>query len=114
MKILAIERNSPNICAEAFQPFLKSEASKVWELYQAGLIREVYFRQDRLEAVLILECAGVEEALEILQSLPLVEDGLIAFDVIPLVPYSGFSRLFDAPQKLVVTGNSKVRVTLFF
>jgi muconolactone delta-isomerase len=113
MNLLAIEKEVPNVDAEAFEPHLKAEAYKVWELYQAGIIREAYFRQDRSEVVLMLECDDVEEAHEILQSLPLVYEGLIAFDVIPLVPYSGFSRLFYAQQKLVVTGNSKVRVTLF-
>jgi hypothetical protein len=44
--------------------------------------------------VLILECADIEEAREVLNTLPLVKEGLITFDVIPLVPYPGFSRLF--------------------
>jgi hypothetical protein len=95
MKILAIEKEFPNVDAEAFKPYLKLEASKVWELYQASIIREAYFRQDPSEGVLMLECTDTEEAYEILASLPLVREGLITFDVIPLGPYSGFSRLFD-------------------
>lgn len=95
MKILATEKETPDVNAEAFKPYLKSEAFRVWELYQAGIIREIYFRQGRSEAVLMLECADTEDAQEILASLPLVREGLIAFDVIPLKPYSGFSRLFD-------------------
>jgi hypothetical protein len=66
----------------------------VWDLYQAGTIRELYFRQDEPSAVLILECQGVEEAFDLLDTLPLVREGLIAFDVIPPVAYPGFSRLF--------------------
>ena len=95
MKILAIEKEFPNVDAEASKPHFKAEASKVWKLYQVGVVREVYFRQDRSEAVLMLECANIGEAREILESLPLVREGLITFDVIPLKPYSGFSRLFD-------------------
>jgi hypothetical protein len=64
-------------------------------LYQAGLIRELYFRQDKSSAVLVLECAGVEEASDLLNTLPLVKEGLIAFDIIPLITYPGFSRLFE-------------------
>ena len=63
---------------------------------QAGVFRELYFRQDRPEAVLILECADVEEAEGALNSLPLVKAGLITFEIIPLVPYPGFARLFAA------------------
>lgn len=94
MKILAIEKELPGIAEGAFRPHLKAEAARVWELYQAGVFRELYFRQDEPSAVLVLECADIEEAHEALGTLPLVKHGLIAFDVIPLVPYPGFSRLF--------------------
>jgi muconolactone delta-isomerase len=94
MKILAIEREVPGIADEEFSPHLKAEAARVWELYQAGIFRELHFREDRPEAVLMLECADVEEAKEVLNTLPLVRGGLIAFDIIPLVPHPGFSRLF--------------------
>ena len=95
MKILALERENPEASAKQFQEHLKAESQRVWELYQAGVLREVYFRADRGEAVLILECASAGEAQEILNSLPLVQAGLISFDVIPLKPYDGFARLFD-------------------
>jgi hypothetical protein len=94
MKILALEQEIPGTKNEDFTPHLKAEAVRVWELYQAGVLRELYFRQDRSEAVLVLECASVEEAHDALNSLPLVKEGLITFDVIPLVPYPGFARLF--------------------
>ena len=95
MKILAIEREVPEVEDEEFNPFLKHEAARVWELYQAGLFRELYFQQDQDSAVLVLECADVKEAEEVLNSLPLVKEGLIAFDIIPLRAYPGFSRLFS-------------------
>jgi len=67
----------------------------VWELYQTGAIRELYFDQANHNAVLILECRDIQEANKILQTLPLVKEGLITFEVIALEPYSGFSRLFS-------------------
>ena len=94
MKIFAIEEEIPGITQEKFEPHLEAEAAKVWELYQAGIFRELYFRKDWPGAVLVLECSDVEEANEVLNTLPLVKEGLIAFDIIPLVPYPGFSRLF--------------------
>jgi len=96
MKILALEHELPEIAPEQFQPHLKHEAARVWELTQAGILREAYFRQERTEAVLILECAGAAEAREVLDTLPLVQAGLITFEIIPLIPYSGLSRLFGA------------------
>lgn len=94
MKILALEKKVPGVTDEAFKPYLEEEASRVWELYQAGTFRELYFRQDESSAVLILECEDVEEAKGFLGTLPLVREGLITFDVIPLAPYPGFARLF--------------------
>jgi hypothetical protein len=95
MKVLALEKEMSDATAEAFKPYLKEESARVWELYQAGVFRELYFRQDAPSAVLILECDSIEEALGLLDTLPLVREGLIAFEVIPLAPYPGFSRLFE-------------------
>ncbi len=94
MKIIALERETPDTTTERFRPYLKAEAVRVWELYKTGQLREIYFRQDRNEAVLVLECADVEEARQLLETLPLVQAGLINFEVIPLIPYPGFERLF--------------------
>jgi muconolactone delta-isomerase len=94
MKILALEKELPGASAERFQPLLKDEARRVWELTQSGALREIYFRADRQTAVLVLECAGVEEAQGLLAGLPLVAAGLIEFELIPLAPYPGFGRLF--------------------
>ena len=94
MKILAIEHEEPSAGAGAFQPYLKPEAARLWELHQAGIVRELYFRQDRSEAVLVLECTSLEQAADALASLPLVAAKLISFELIPLRAYPGFSRLF--------------------
>lgn len=94
MKILALEKEAAQTQSSDFQPYLSEEAAKMYELYQAGVIRETYFHETDHTAVLMLECANVDEARRVLDGLPLVEAGLITFDVIPLVPYPGFARLF--------------------
>lgn len=96
MRILALEVENPEAAADAFGPLLKDEARKVWGFYQEDFVREVYFRADRSTAVLVLECGDVDEAKQRLSELPLVSAGLIDFDLIPLVPYPGFSRLFTS------------------
>jgi muconolactone delta-isomerase len=95
MKLLALERELPGAAAEAFQPHLKAEARRVWELQQSGLLREIYFNSDQHTAVLMLECPSVEEARDLLAGLPLVAAGLIEFEILPLAPYDGYARLFD-------------------
>jgi muconolactone delta-isomerase len=97
MKIIALETEVPGTPAEQFQPYLHAEARRAWELMQSGALREIYFRADHHTAVLILECADVDAANNLLATLPLVRAGLIAFEVIPLAPYPGFARLFADP-----------------
>ena len=49
MKILAIEKEIPGITDDKFtKEILQKEAKKVWELYKAGIIRELYFHKDEL------------------------------------------------------------------
>ncbi len=94
MKILALEHELSTATAEQFQQYTVAEARKVWDFTQMGVLREIYFRADRNEAVLVLECASITEAEEILSTLPFVENKLISFELIPLKAYPGFERLF--------------------
>ena len=57
-------------------------------------MREIYFRDDRPQTVIILEAESVGEAQDILVRLPLAMAGLIEFEVIGLQPYPGYARLF--------------------
>ena len=97
MKILALEKEVPGVPDEAYEPYLRAEALKAWELHQAGIVRELYFRADWPGAVLVLECADIVAAEAALSALPLVKQGLIRFDFIPLRAYPGFERLFSHP-----------------
>ncbi len=92
MRILVLEHEQPGA---SFPPeLLRAEARRVWELQQQGIVREIHFRADRHDAVLLLECADVAEARAHLDTLPLAQAGLIRFEIIGLVPYDGFARLF--------------------
>jgi muconolactone delta-isomerase len=100
MKILAIEKEVAGIKDEQFTPdILKKESERAWELYRSGAIRELYFRHDRQEAVLVLECRDTEEARSVLATLPLVRSGLLDFEIIPLTAYPGFERLFKEERQ---------------
>lgn len=94
MKIIAISSDAPGVTDDQFAPHLKAEAHRAWELVQSGALRELYFRADQPDAVLIFECESVEVARDLLDTLPLVRAGLLRFELIPLAPYPGFARLF--------------------
>lgn len=95
MKFLAMEVEREGARAEDFEPHLKEEARHLWDLQQAGVVREAYFRADRHTAVLVLECEDRCQAEAALGGLPLARRGLIRFDLVPLRPYSGYARLFE-------------------
>lgn len=94
MKILALDKMMAGATPEKIYPHLKEEAAKAWELHTQGTIREMYFRQDRPGAVLVMECASVEEARQIIDTLPLVKAGLVDFDIIPLGAFVPLGTLF--------------------
>ena len=55
MRILALEKETSTATGEDEQKLLRAEAARVWDLCQANVLREIYFRADRPQAVLVLE-----------------------------------------------------------
>jgi hypothetical protein len=96
MRILALEKDVPGASAGDNSALLQDEARAVWELMQSGIIREIHFRDDHSQAVILLEAESTAQAQAVLAQLPLVRAGLIEFEVIGLRPYPGFARLFKA------------------
>lgn len=96
MKIIALEIENPQASSEDFEKHAINEAQQVWKLIQQEKIREIYFKKDQDSAVIILESQNEAEAQNILSTLPYVKNNLISFELIPLVPYPGFDRLFRA------------------
>ena len=94
MRIIALERERRTVPAADYAPHLDTEARAIWKLAQAGIVREIYFRDDRPQAVIMLEAPSIDAARDILSRLPLVQAGLIEFEVIGLRPYPGYARLF--------------------
>ncbi len=93
MKFLAFGSDTPSAQASDFQPYLHDEAARVLELKESGFIKEIFFRADRRDAIILLEAGDEEQVQQILASLPLVKKNLIRFELIPLKPYDGFDLL---------------------
>jgi len=93
MKILAKSRTIAADESEFTPEVLRAEARYVWELQQAGVVREIHFTHEG-EAVLLLECLDRTEAQAVLSRMPLVRAGLIDFTVDELRAYDGYARLF--------------------
>ncbi len=94
MKVLALGRDVVAQDDPRFAELRPAEARRAWELQQDDVLREVYFRADRANGVLVFEVPDVAAARAAVDSLPLVAAGLIDFDLVPLRPYPGYGRLF--------------------
>ncbi len=94
MKFLAIEKQLRPVDWSKQDKLLKAEAHQVHQLYLSGILREIYFTPDK-KAVLILESDGESKARRTLSQLPLVDSGLIEFELTALHPYSGYKRIID-------------------
>lgn len=92
MKILAIEKETAGTDWGQLQDLLMQEARHVYQLYLSDALREIYFTENK-NAVLVLEAPDTHTALQLLQTLPLVKSGKIAFELMELHPYSGYERI---------------------
>ncbi len=72
----------------------RAEARQSWRLHQAGIVREISFRTDCHRSVMVIEAADEADARAALDTLPFVQAGVLAFDLIGLKPYDGWARLF--------------------
>jgi hypothetical protein len=98
VKVLAIGHARSGISWEHIALYVGEEARRVWELYESDRVREFYLRaDDQPGVVLVFECEDVTEAERLVAALPMVEAGLLNFEVIPLRPYRGFRELLERP-----------------
>lgn len=96
MKILVMPKPIPGIPREDLLKHAPDEVRAIWILYEQGICREFYTRVNEPgRVVLMLECASVEAAQEVLATLPFARLRLIDFDVIPLGPFNGLAQLFQ-------------------
>lgn len=94
MKLLCLDVPQPGATLEQYAPHMEAEVRFAWDLYKQGLIRDIYFRQDRPGVAILAEADSVEAARARLMEIPLAKAGLIGWDVIPLGPMTNWEMLF--------------------
>lgn len=95
MQYLVLVTTSEKIKYEEMPSLVHDEVRKVWNLYKSGVIRSIHHRGDVRGVVLMLEADSKEDVEKAMESLPLVQAGLVVItNVIPLKPYLSFERLF--------------------
>jgi hypothetical protein len=95
MKFLAIIDVADNAPMEAVRAGLREELRHSWALFAGGTLREAFATEKPTRIVFVLEVDGAEAAASQLGRLPMIEAGLITFQLIELRPFANWSLLFD-------------------
>ncbi|WP_448622223.1 superoxide dismutase [Dickeya fangzhongdai] len=99
MRMLCLDIPATGATLENYAPHLTSEALHAWGLYKSGVIRDIYFRQDRPGVAIFLECDSVDEARTVMADFPLAKAGLLTFECIPLGSFTNWETLFSSEYK---------------
>lgn len=94
MKLLCLDVPQPGATMAQYAPYMEGEARHGWSLFKSDLVRDIYFRQDRPGVAIIAEADSIQAARAALDEFPLAKAGLIAWDVIPLGPFTNWELLF--------------------
>ena len=90
MRFIAIAHRRPEFSPDDFVPHLKAESERALHMLADGKVRDIYSRADGKGAVLMLEAADEAEARSLMDSLPLVQKGMLEVDIYGIAPYRAF------------------------
>lgn len=99
MQVIAILRTLPTTTPARLAPLIKPEAQAVWSMHLNGTLRSAHFIQAPGAAhpegvTLMLEVDSLAVAEGLIAALPMVAEGLISTQVLPLAPFSAYGALF--------------------
>lgn len=95
MKILAIDKVMPDATPDKVKETFMDEVNYTVKMYLADVVREMYFRQDRSGTILMLEAPSLEDARSLINKMPMVQEGLIDYELIPVGPFVPLALLLD-------------------
>ncbi|MBD2465690.1 hypothetical protein H6G89_32385 [Oscillatoria sp. FACHB-1407] len=94
MQFLILARIAPGIATEQVLPHVKAEAEAVWQRYSAETVRSFYYIADMSGAVLLCEAPDLQAMQAIASEFPMAKAEALAFEILPLKPYTGLEALF--------------------
>ncbi len=96
-KVMVVATPKPGAPAEEVRKLVPDEARGVVQLYLEGKIELMYMRGDRGAVILFLNAKTVDEAKAILGDLPLVKDGYVNMEYLPVGPLMSPGTLTATP-----------------
>lgn len=94
MQILALSRRLPGVSDAQLTPLATAAAAAAFALYAEGSFRSMHLLPDRPGAMVVPECADLDQARQVMAGLPMVKAGLIDFDYSRMLPYTAVASLF--------------------
>ena len=79
---LVITHDKPDVNWKEQEQIFKQEAKVLWNLQKKGVIRSIWFTKNTREAILIIEAEDTIRTKEIVDTFPLVEEGLISLKLL--------------------------------
>ncbi|HTH61109.1 MAG TPA: hypothetical protein VL689_13245 [Paraburkholderia sp.] len=98
MKVLAIGSLAGELTPAQQQEIMPREVPATLQLYLDGKIEQHWFRADKPSVVFLMSSDSVDDAQATLSTLPLVEAGLMTFDLMPVGPLAPLGMLIQPPH----------------
>jgi|SRR5580698_8076534 hypothetical protein len=95
MKVLALGSLSKPLTDEQKKQIMPKEVPDTLRLYLDGRIEQFWFSQELPGVIFLMNVDSVEHAKATLDSLPLTEQGLMSFKLLPVGPLSPLGLLLQ-------------------
>lgn len=96
MLVYAIMRLKPDTTLDSVKAHGQEEARAVWAQIAADTFRAVSLTVNQPGAVIQIEAPDVASAGVAMATLPLVREGLVAVEYLPVGPYRNLEAIFTA------------------
>jgi hypothetical protein len=94
MKVFAIASAKPTLTPEKIQQHLPNEVPATLKLYLDGKVEQFWFRENA-GPIFLMNVESVEQAKATLDTLPLVADGLMTYELLPVGPLAPLGLLIQ-------------------
>ncbi|RFU48548.1 hypothetical protein [Paraburkholderia sp. DHOC27] len=94
MKVFAIATAQPTLTSEKLQQHMPHEVPDTLQLYLDGKVEQFWFRE-KAGPIFLMNVESVEEAKATLNALPLVADGLMTYEFLPVGPLAPLRLLIQ-------------------
>jgi hypothetical protein len=95
MKIFAIASAKPTLTPEKIQQHMPGEVPATLKLYLDGKVEQFWFRE-KAGPIFLMNVESIEHAKATLDTLPLVADGLMTYELMPVGPLAPLGMLIQS------------------